>query len=140
MSEEIIIDGTIYNKCNGCPLYDGNICTGARLDEGTSEKDTNICNKHLAEQFWVVQRQLKLKQQECKEINLTNERLVTEKYALNEEILRFKNEINRYKQALDDIEEIAKYNNLLVRDPFCGSGYRDLSGQILDIINKIKGA
>lgn len=44
----------------------------------------------------------------------------------------------KYKQALDEIEEIAKHNNFLVRDPFCGSGYRDLSGQILNIINKAK--
>ena len=45
---------------------------------------------------------------------------------------------NKYKQALNDIEEIAKYNNFLVRDPFCGTGYRDLSGQILDIIKRAK--
>lgn len=46
--------------------------------------------------------------------------------------------INKYKQALDEIVEIAKHNNFLVRDPFCGTGYRDLSGQILNIINKAK--
>ena len=44
----------------------------------------------------------------------------------------------KYKQALDEIEEIAKHNNFLVRDPFCGPGYRDLSGQILNLINKAK--
>ena len=44
----------------------------------------------------------------------------------------------KYKQALDEIEELAKHNNFLVRDPFCGTGYRDLSGQILSIINKAK--
>lgn len=73
----MIIDGVVFNKCDGCPLYDGNMCTGARLDEETSEKDTNICNEHLAEQFWVVRRQLQLKQQEC----------------------------DNYKQALDEIEK-----------------------------------
>ena len=46
--------------------------------------------------------------------------------------------INKYKQALDEIEEIAKCNNFLVRDPFCGTGYRDLSGQILSIIKRAK--
>lgn len=45
---------------------------------------------------------------------------------------------NKYEQALDEIEELAKHNNFLVRDPFCGSGYRDLSGQILNIINQLK--
>lgn len=39
------------------------------------------------------------KKQECEEINLTNERLVAEKHDLNEEILKFKNEIKEYKQA-----------------------------------------
>ena len=65
--KEIIINGAIFNKCDGCPLYDGDICTGARLDEETSKKDTNICNEHLAEQFWVVFKQLKRKEQECEE-------------------------------------------------------------------------
>ena len=46
--------------------------------------------------------------------------------------------VNKYERALDEIEEIAKYNNFLVRDPFCGTGYRDLSGQILNIIKKAK--
>lgn len=46
--------------------------------------------------------------------------------------------INRYKQALTEIEELAKYNNFIVRDPFCGTGYRDLSEQILNIINETK--
>lgn len=76
---------------------------------------------------------LEAKEQECKEINLANERLVAEKYALNEEILK-------YKQAVNEIEELAKHNNLLVRDPFCGPGYRDLSGQILTIVKKAKGS
>lgn len=71
--------------------------------------------------------QLKRKEQECKEINLTNERLIAKKYSLNEEILRLKEQLNdiqdncpyfadcsyrqcdkdriyRYKQALDEIE------------------------------------
>lgn len=46
--------------------------------------------------------------------------------------------VNKYEQALDEIEEIAKCNNLLVRDPFCGTGYRDLSGQILNIIKSAR--
>lgn len=98
MTDEIIIDGAIFNECNGCPLYDGDICTGARLDEEISEKDTNICNEHLAEQFWVVQRQLKLKQQECEELK---EKI--KKYSkINEQDTR---DFANYKQALDEIEE-----------------------------------
>ena len=44
-------------------------------------------------------KQLKRKEQECEAINLTNERLVTEKYAMNEEIIK-------YKQTLDEIEKL----------------------------------
>lgn len=57
-----------------------------------------------------------------------------------EDILyRQDHKINKYKQALDEIKEIAKHNNFLVRDPFCGTGYRDLSEQILNIIKRVKG-
>ena len=57
---------------------------------------------------------------------------------LQEQLKRKEKECDKYKQAFDEIEEIAKHNNFLVRDPFCGPGYRDLSGQILSIINKAK--
>ena len=57
---------------------------------------------------------------------------------LQEQLERKEEEYDKYKQALDEIEEIAKHNNFLVRDPFCDPGYRDLSGQILNIINKAK--
>ncbi len=83
-------------------------------------------------------KQLKRKEQECEEINLTNERLVAEKYTLNEEILRLKkkkeenekfyltkyankdsycleleHERNQYKQALDKIKQyrVAEIND-----------------------------
>lgn len=47
-------------------------------------------------------------------------------------------QLKRKEEALDEIKEIAKHNNLLVRDPFCGPGYRDLSWQIQNIINEAK--
>lgn len=91
------------------------------------------CNKfsHCNNNELICISRYRAKEQECEEINLTNEKLVAEKYALNEEILKL-------KQALDEIEELAKQNNFLVRDPFCGTGYRDLSGQILGIVNEAK--
>lgn len=145
---KIIIDGKIFNRCDGCPLYDGDICTGARLDEETSEKDTNICNEHLAEQFWVVWRQLKRKEQECEEL----ETMVAEAkeapicfHCSEEPCIR--QERDKYKQALDEIMknikainnecfygDIYECNNCDMRNG-C-SYYRKF--KILDIINKAK--
>ena len=82
-----------------------------------------------------LQEQLKRKEEECEELKQWK------KGAENLFKVQIDNPdkiINRYKQALDEIEEIAKHNNFLVRDPFCGPGYRDLSGQILNIINEAK--
>lgn len=68
MTDEIIIDGVIFNKCDSCPLYDGNVCTGAKTYEDNAERDRHICDEHLASQFWVVFKQLKRKEKECEEL------------------------------------------------------------------------
>lgn len=67
IDKEIIIDGVIYNKCNGCSLYDGNVCTGARTYEDNAERDKRICDEHLASEFWVVFKQLKRKNDKYKQ-------------------------------------------------------------------------
>ena len=57
--------------------------------------------------YYKLYKQLKRKEQECEKINLTNERLVAEKYIMNEEILKLKRkerECDKYKAALDEIE------------------------------------
>lgn len=78
----------------------------------------------------------KVKEQECEEINLTNERLVAEKYIMNEEILKL-------KQALDEIEKIANKQrkfDLTGKTPLTpvinevGGDFID----ILDIIDEVK--
>ena len=58
--------------------------------------------------------------------------------AKEQECERLEKKQRSLEEALDEIGEIAKHNNFLVRDPFCGSGYRDLSEQILNIIDKAK--
>ena len=70
MTKEIIIDGVAYNKCDGCPLWDNTICIcmGAKSYEDNAEIDKQICNEHLATQFWVVSRQLKRAEQKLKGI------------------------------------------------------------------------
>lgn len=115
--KEIIIDGVIYNKCNGCSLYDGNICTGAKTYEDNAERDRHICDEHLASQFWVVFNQLKRKEQECEELKKDCPK-------------RCKSE--KYKQALDEIEEFCTvYSNN-------HDAYETVYKFILDIINKAK--
>lgn len=52
--------------------------------------------------------------------------------------IEYQKQLKHKEQALDEIEELAKHNNFLVRNPFCGTGYQDLSGQILGIIRKAK--
>lgn len=76
------------------------------------------CNNHRIDCYF---KQLKRKERECGEINLTNERLVVEKYTLNEEILK-------YKQALDEIKEYC--NQMMVST--------HIKEDILNIIDRIK--
>lgn len=63
--EQIIIDGKKYNKCEGCELYDGYMCNGARSYEPEGEAHRAICDKHIAQEFWKVYNQLARKTQEC---------------------------------------------------------------------------
>ena len=91
--KEIIIDGVDVSKCIH---YKNKSCiadyclTDMPFDEAKCKLNPNCYFK-----------QLKRKEQECEEINLRNERLVVEKYTMNEEILKL-------KQALDEIKEIAE--------------------------------
>lgn len=73
--EQVIINGEKYNKCNGCKLWDGYICTGDRSYEPNAETHRAICNKHMAEEFWKVYHELFHKTQECEELKTENEEL-----------------------------------------------------------------
>ena len=67
-------------------------------------------------------KQLKRKERECEKINLTNERLVAEKYIMNEEILKLKakeQECEELKKANDGILttiRILAKNNIKLRE------------------------
>ena len=54
-------------------------------------------------------KQLKRKEQECEKINLTNERLVAEKYIMNEEILKLKLKQQECEELIKEKAEIKKY-------------------------------
>lgn len=102
----IIINGVIFNKCNNCPLYDGNVCTGARTYEYNAERDRHICDKHLASQFWIIFKQLKHKEQE----------------------------LEKYKQTLDEIKNYIQNNSDFDKSDKLTSNTG--AYDILEIINK----
>ena len=119
--KEIIIDGCEFQS--DCIEYKDisylkimPICAIHKLSIACHDK-VNKCK------YYTLYRQLKQKEQECEEINLKNERLVAEKYTMNEEILKL-------KQALDEIE---KYLDAQQKH-FDGEDYHNL----LDIINKVR--
>lgn len=93
--KEMIIDGVIYNKCNGCSLYDGNICTGARTYEDNAERDKRICDEHLASQFWVVFKQFKRKEQEYEELRQYHNKCYKENVEKLEQWLEKYNQLSR---------------------------------------------
>ena len=63
--ERIIIQGKLYNPCNGCELWDGEYCTGDKSYEPNGKIHGIICDRHIAEQFWKVRNELIHKVQEC---------------------------------------------------------------------------
>ena len=77
--KQIIIDGV---DVSGCKHYN---------PEQYFKCNIGCC--HCEENPNCYYKQLKRKEQECEEINLTNERLVAEKYTMNEEILKLKQEL-----------------------------------------------
>lgn len=111
MADEIIIDGVDVSECIHIDNYKHCNCCNDLIK--TIYPKATKC--HIEEDLRCeiysncYFKQLKRKKQECEEINLTNERLVAEKYDLNEEILKFKNEIKEYKQALDDLMPILEH-------------------------------
>lgn len=113
--KEIIIDGVDVSECYGyvhnAKEYD--------CGETYSKFHYRYCEENPNCYF----KQLKRKEQECEEINLKNERLVAEKYTMNEEILKLKQALNEIGKYLDAQQ---KY--------FDGEDYHNL----LDIINKTK--
>lgn len=132
---KIIIDGAIYNKCNGCSLYDGNVCTGARTYEDNAERDRHICDEHLALQFWVVFRQLKRKEQELKELKEWQE--ANQPTGICETCTAESvKDMYKYKQALDEIENYVRDNSDFDKSDKLTSNTG--AYDILEIINKAK--
>ena len=150
--QERLMFKRLMNERNELRKYIIDICNLLYIDTSQSVLGANCLEFYAVlcstaeNKIKDLQEQLKRKEQECE---LLKE---DEKYLLNviDHLQKQKNEweekyndlgqdfdqLKAKEQALDEIEEIAKHNNFLVRDPFCGPGYRDLSGQILSIIKE----
>ena len=112
--KQIIIDGV---DVSGCIYFKKNnkmsMCRACNSGVGTP-----YCEYHKDSYY----KQLKRKERECEKINLTNERLVAEKYIMNEEILKLKakeQECEELKKANDGILttiRILAKNNIKLRE------------------------
>ena len=105
-------------------------------DEEVRYKFEKHSSKAIRQIAFDLYKQLARKEQECEEINLKNERLVAEKYTMNEEILKLKqalNEIERFcKDACDSCKKFTPNRQSDISCRFCQAT------QILNIINKVK--
>lgn len=130
--EQIIIDGVEYNPCNGCKLWNGHHCIGARSYEPNADEHKAICNEHVANQFHKVYQQLYRKTQECeqKEKELKELKRQYKLSCLDCEYKNTKTDADRYRKALEEIEEYIKEEEWSLLDYVI----RDIN----DIINKAK--
>lgn len=141
MTEEIIIDGVDVSECKY--EYRG-YCTIDFEKLNTKMLGCKLCEDNPNCYF----KQLKCKEQECKE--LKKEKAEIKKYLGTldktiiqrlEELKEFKDELKiseyNYKQALDSIEKIARESDIYKSD-FEDYGYRNITSNILNIINKAK--
>ena len=132
--KEIIIDGCEFQS--DCIEYKDisylkimPICAIHELSIACHDK-VNKCK------YYKLYKQLKRKEQECEAINLTNERLVTEKYAMNEEIIKYKQALDEIKKFCKDVcDSCKKFTPNRQSDISCGLCQ---TTQILNIINKVK--
>lgn len=123
--KEIIINGIDVSECAYLKPLDNGVYECIAGTQQCLKYRVCECNHNC------YFKQLKRKEQECEELKFNEKNFRID-------AARAKMKASKYKQALGEIEKLAKHNNFLVRDPFCGTGYRDLSGQILNIINKAK--
>lgn len=143
--EQIIIDGVEYNPCNGCKLWNGHHCIGARSYEPNADEHKAICNEHVANQFHKVYQQLYRKTQECeqKEKELKELKRQYKLSCLDCEYKNTKTDADRYRKALEEIEKELK-EDVYCESQECGCDDFEeclncVKTQILDIINEAKG-
>lgn len=142
--EQIMIDGVDVSGCDFLAKEDiynsySGVTTAYKGQCGCS--DDEMCKDHRNCGYKKLARQLQRKTQECEELLKENQQL---RNSLSDSLM-FKftgqeNETNRYRKALEEIEEIVKINC----EEICGRKLEDCndflctSKNIIDIINKAK--
>lgn len=109
--EQIMNDLTKYNPCNGCKLWNGHHCIGARSYEPNADEHKAICNDHIATQFYKVYQQLFYKTQECKELKAYAQRQENQREEYYKEYLKKDKALEEIKKAF------MKINNLIFDPP-----------------------
>ena len=121
-TKHIIIDGEIYNPCDGCELWNGYHCTGDKSYEPNGEKHTIVCDRHMAQQFWKIKNELARKTQECEKLKEKLYRIEDVVEPINKQlpediiirqIMLILNDCNNlepsyYQKALQDVQNLAQ--------------------------------
>lgn len=90
--------------------------------------------------IYKLKQQLQTKEREIKELkneNFSLRREGNKSCAYCIDYIEQEKQANHYKQALDEIEKITRENDIYKSD-FENCGYRNITSNILDIINKAK--
>lgn len=100
---KIIIDGVDVSKCCWCD-FEPNTEPYCRINDGEDLdcEDNPDCNFKKLKR---AEQKLQDKEQECEKLNLANERLVAEKYNLNEEIEKWKHQAELGSNTVDRLAE-----------------------------------
>lgn len=94
-----------YNKCEGCKLWNGHHCTGAKSYEPNAEEHRIICNEHLARQFWVVFHKLQHSKIHIETLEEENKKFKNRISILEKDICNWQDYAIQKEQALDEIKD-----------------------------------
>ena len=101
---KIIIDGVEYNPCNGCILWNGHHCIGARSYEPNADEHKAICNEHIANQFHKIYQQLYRKAQEYELLVRTNKIHIDTLDQLNNKYIDLEQECEELKNKIRGLQ------------------------------------
>ena len=140
--EQIIIQGKLYNPCNGCELWEGEYCTGDKSYEPNGKIHSIICDRHMAEQFWKVRNELIHKAQECEELKKANLHIDTNRQCKGKKLKRIDELISACgtgytDEVMQKIYGIIQEPEPTINDYSITDRYRKALEEIEKVINNI---
>ena len=127
-----------YNPCDGCPLYDNDLCTGEFAYGVQAIANRLTCNEHLINEFPKIYKQLVYKIKELNVIYQKNKNLEEKLSVANLEIENLKRELDKAyeweqtNRATGICETCTEKANLML------DNYRKGVNEIKKLIDKIK--